>query len=68
MALLTLPRLYRRDEANMPGVEKEVKNAGRGRNFEFNVHSWLSAGADTHGRASVGFACVRGLSGEPDET
>ena len=28
---------YRRDEANMPGSKKEVKNAREGANFEFNV-------------------------------
>ncbi len=56
---------YRRDEANMPGSKKEVKNAREeGANFEFNVQP-VELVLDTHGRAS-GIRFLRTRLGEPD--
>ena len=56
---------YRRDEANMPGSKKEVKNAREeGANFEFNVQPvTLELGGD--GRVS-GVRFLRTQLGEPD--
>ncbi|EMS9662473.1 TPA: formate-dependent uric acid utilization protein AegA [Klebsiella aerogenes] len=56
---------YRRDEANMPGSKKEVKNAREeGANFEFNVQPiTLELGED--GRVS-GVRFLRTRLGEPD--
>ncbi|MDQ8582777.1 FAD-dependent oxidoreductase, partial [Klebsiella aerogenes] len=56
---------YRRDEANMPGSKKEVKNAREeGASFEFNVQPiTLELGED--GRVS-GVRFLRTQLGEPD--
>lgn len=56
---------YRRDEANMPGSKKEVKNAREeGANFEFNVQP-VELVLDTQGRVS-GIRFLRTRLGEPD--
>ncbi|RPH21027.1 oxidoreductase FeS-binding subunit [Buttiauxella warmboldiae] len=57
---------YRRDEANMPGSRKEVKNAREeGAMFEFNVQP-LNIELDDNGRA-IGIRMLRTQMGEPDE-
>lgn len=57
---------YRRDEANMPGSHKEVKNAkDEGANFEFNVQP-VSIELDEQGHVS-GIKMLRTQLGEPDE-
>lgn len=57
---------YRRDEANMPGSKKEVKNAREeGAMFEFNVQP-LNIELDDNGRV-LGIRMLRTQMGEPDE-
>ncbi|MNZ67501.1 Glutamate synthase [NADPH] small chain [compost metagenome] len=56
---------YRRDEANMPGSKKEVKNAKEeGANFEFNVQP-VELVLDDAGRVN-GVRLLRTQLGEPD--
>ncbi|WP_333872008.1 formate-dependent uric acid utilization protein AegA [Kosakonia cowanii] len=56
---------YRRDEANMPGSKKEVKNArDEGANFEFNVQP-VNIEVDEEGKVS-GIRLQRTQLGEPD--
>lgn len=56
---------YRRDEANMPGSQKEVHNAREeGANFEFNVQP-LRIEVDEHGKVA-GVRMLRTIMGEPD--
>lgn len=56
---------YRRDEANMPGSKKEVKNArDEGADFEFNVQP-VTLELDESGRVS-GVRLLRTEMGEPD--
>lgn len=56
---------YRRDEANMPGSKKEVKNAREeGAEFEFNVQP-VELVLDESGRAN-GIRLLRTQLGEPD--
>ena len=56
---------YRRDEANMPGSKKEVKNAREeGANFEFNVQP-ITLELGEGGRVS-GVRFLRTQLGEPD--
>ncbi|WP_416041992.1 formate-dependent uric acid utilization protein AegA [Edwardsiella ictaluri] len=56
---------YRRDEANMPGSKKEVKNAREeGVEFEFNVQP-LSIAVDGQGKV-CGIHMLRTALGEPD--
>ncbi len=56
---------YRRDEANMPGSKKEVKNAREeGVQFEFNVQP-LGIEVDESGKVS-GIRMLRTVMGEPD--
>lgn len=56
---------YRRDEANMPGSKKEVKNAREeGANFEFNVQP-VNIELDEQGHVS-GVRFQRTELGEPD--
>lgn len=56
---------YRRDEANMPGSKKEVKNAREeGAEFEFNVQP-VTIEVDGEGRVS-GVRFLRTQLGEPD--
>lgn len=56
---------YRRDEANMPGSKKEVKNAREeGVEFEFNVQP-LRIETDDNGQVS-GVRMLRTVMGEPD--
>jgi len=56
---------YRRDEANMPGSKKEVKNAREeGANFEFNVQP-VELVLHADGRVS-GVRFLRTQLGEPD--
>ncbi|MTH45898.1 formate-dependent uric acid utilization protein AegA [Intestinirhabdus alba] len=56
---------YRRDEANMPGSKKEVKNArDEGANFEFNVQP-VELVLNDEGRA-CGVRFLRTQPGEPD--
>ena len=56
---------YRRDEANMPGSKKEVKNAREeGANFEFNVQP-ITLELGEGGRVS-GVRFLRTRLGEPD--
>lgn len=56
---------YRRDEANMPGSKKEVKNAREeGANFEFNVQP-VDLELNAEGRVS-GIRLLRTQLGEPD--
>jgi glutamate synthase small subunit-like protein len=56
---------YRRDEANMPGSKKEVKNArDEGANFEFNVQP-VNIEVDGEGKVS-GIRLQRTQLGEPD--
>ncbi|BDH46746.1 oxidoreductase FeS-binding subunit [Salmonella enterica subsp. enterica serovar Choleraesuis] len=57
---------YRRDEANMPGSKKEVKNAREeGVKFEFNVQP-LKIETDESGKV-CGVRMLRTQMGEPDE-
>ncbi|URN98177.1 formate-dependent uric acid utilization protein AegA [Leclercia adecarboxylata] len=56
---------YRRDEANMPGSKKEVKNAREeGAAFEFNVQP-VALTLDDNGRVN-GIRLLRTRLGEPD--
>lgn len=56
---------YRRDEANMPGSKKEVKNAREeGAEFEFNVQP-VNLELDKEGRV-CGIRLLRTEPGEPD--
>nr|WP_318385086.1 formate-dependent uric acid utilization protein AegA [uncultured Enterobacter sp.] len=56
---------YRRDEANMPGSKKEVKNArDEGADFEFNVQP-VTLELDGSGKVS-GVRLLRTALGEPD--
>lgn len=56
---------YRRDEANMPGSRKEVKNAhDEGAAFEFNVQP-VQLELDNNGRVT-GIRLLRTQPGEPD--
>ena len=56
---------YRRDEANMPGSRKEVKNAREeGAEFEFNVQP-LTLELDKAGKVN-GIRFIRTAMGEPD--
>lgn len=56
---------YRRDEANMPGSKKEVKNAREeGANFEFNVQP-VELELNAEGRV-CGVCFLRTELGEPD--
>lgn len=56
---------YRRDEANMPGSKKEVKNAREeGAEFEFNVQP-LTLELDEKGQV-CGIRFIRTSLGEPD--
>ena len=56
---------YRRDEANMPGSKKEVKNAREeGANFEFNVQP-VDLALNDEGRV-CGVRFLRTQLGEPD--
>lgn len=56
---------YRRDEANMPGSKKEVKNAKEeGAAFEFNVQP-VELTLDADGRVN-GIRMLRTALGEPD--
>ena len=56
---------YRRDEANMPGSKKEVKNAKEeGAAFEFNVQP-VELTLDTDGKVK-GIRMLRTRLGEPD--
>ena len=56
---------YRRDEANMPGSKKEVKNAKEeGAAFEFNVQP-VELALDTDGKVN-GIRMLRTALGEPD--
>ena len=56
---------YRRDEANMPGSKKEVKNAKEeGAAFEFNVQP-VELTLDTDGKVN-GIRMLRTRLGEPD--
>lgn len=56
---------YRRDEANMPGSKKEVKNAKEeGAEFEFNVQP-VELALDNNGRVN-GIRMLRTALGEPD--
>ncbi|MDF7666873.1 FAD-dependent oxidoreductase [Orbaceae bacterium ESL0727] len=56
---------YRRDEANMPGSKREVKNAREeGAEFQFNVQP-ISIEIDNHGHVT-GVKMVRTQLGEPD--
>jgi glutamate synthase small subunit-like protein len=56
---------YRRDEANMPGSRKEVKNAREeGAEFEFNVQP-LTLELDDAGKVN-GIRFIRTAMGEPD--
>ncbi|WP_058913314.1 formate-dependent uric acid utilization protein AegA [Entomohabitans teleogrylli] len=56
---------YRRDEANMPGSKKEVKNAREeGAGFEFNVQP-LNIELDDAGKV-CGIRMLRTRMGEPD--
>lgn len=57
---------YRRDEANMPGSRREVKNAREeGVNFMFNLQP-LGIEVDSSGKVS-GVKVVKTAQGEPDE-
>jgi glutamate synthase (NADPH/NADH) small chain len=57
---------YRRDEANMPGSRREVKNAREeGVNFMFNLQP-LGIEVDTNGN-TCGVKVVKTALGEPDE-
>jgi len=57
---------YRRDEANMPGSKKEVKNAREeGAEFEFNVQP-VAIEVNEHGHVSA-IRFLRTQPGEPDE-
>ncbi|MGR5362159.1 FAD-dependent oxidoreductase [Vibrio mediterranei] len=57
---------YRRDEANMPGSRREVKNAlEEGVNFMFNLQP-LGIEVDTNGN-TCGVKVVKTALGEPDE-
>lgn len=57
---------YRRDEANMPGSRREVKNAKEeGVNFMFNLQP-LGLEVDSSGKVS-GVKVVKTALGEPDE-
>ncbi|GAL36465.1 glutamate synthase [NADPH] small chain [Vibrio maritimus] len=57
---------YRRDEANMPGSRREVKNAREeGVNFMFNLQP-LGIEVDANGNA-CGVKVVKTALGEPDE-
>jgi glutamate synthase (NADPH/NADH) small chain len=57
---------YRRDEANMPGSRREVKNAKEeGVNFMFNLQP-LGLELDSSGKVS-GVKVVKTALGEPDE-
>ncbi|MEZ9230531.1 FAD-dependent oxidoreductase [Vibrio amylolyticus] len=57
---------YRRDEANMPGSRREVKNAKEeGVNFMFNLQP-LGIEINQHGEVS-GVKVVKTALGEPDE-
>lgn len=57
---------YRRDEANMPGSKKEVKNAREeGAAFEFNVQP-VTLELDSDGRVN-GVRFLRTQLGEPDK-
>ncbi|MGX9416989.1 FAD-dependent oxidoreductase [Vibrio sp. RC27] len=57
---------YRRDEANMPGSRREVKNAKEeGVNFMFNLQP-LGIEVDAHNKV-VGVKVVKTALGEPDE-
>ncbi len=57
---------YRRDEENMPGSRREVKNAKEeGVNFMFNLQP-LSIEVDTRGQVT-GVKVVQTALGEPDE-
>lgn len=61
----TVTCAYRRDEANMPGSKKEVKNAREeGVEFEFNVRP-LSIEIDDEGKVT-GIRMLRTVMGEPD--
>ncbi|TCC14310.1 oxidoreductase FeS-binding subunit [Kosakonia quasisacchari] len=56
---------YRRDEANMPGSKKEVKNArDEGADFEFNVQP-VNLELDKNGKV-CGIRLLRTQLGEPD--
>ncbi|MDN3680342.1 FAD-dependent oxidoreductase [Vibrio tapetis subsp. quintayensis] len=56
---------YRRDEENMPGSKREVKNAKEeGVEFQFNLQP-LSIEVDAHGQVS-GVKVVKTALGEPD--
>jgi glutamate synthase small subunit-like protein len=56
---------YRRDEANMPGSKKEVKNAREeGASFEFNVQP-VNIEIDKNGQVT-GIRLLRTQLGEPD--
>ncbi|AMO47821.1 Glutamate synthase, small subunit [Enterobacter sp. FY-07] len=56
---------YRRDEANMPGSKKEVKNAREeGAEFEFNVQP-VNLELDSEGKV-CGIRLLRTQLGEPD--
>jgi len=56
---------YRRDEANMPGSKKEVKNANEeGAHFEFNVQP-VELVLDASGKVN-GIRLLRTRLGEPD--
>ena len=52
---------YRRDEANMPGSKKEVKNAREGANFEFNVQP-VALELNEQGHVAGFVSCVRVLA------
>ncbi|GAM67814.1 glutamate synthase [Vibrio sp. JCM 19236] len=57
---------YRRDEKNMPGSRREVKNAREeGVDFQFNLQP-LGIEVDSHGKVS-GVKVVKTTLGEPDE-
>ena len=57
---------YRRDEANMPGSRREVKNAKEeGVNFMFNLQP-LGLEVDAQGKVN-GVKVVKTALGEPDE-
>ncbi|GHA51266.1 FAD-dependent oxidoreductase [Photobacterium aphoticum] len=57
---------YRRDEANMPGSKREVKNAREeGVHFQFNLQP-VGLDVDAHGHIH-GVTVVKTALGEPDE-
>ncbi|GAJ69898.1 LOW QUALITY PROTEIN: glutamate synthase [Vibrio sp. JCM 18904] len=59
---------YRRDEANMPGSRREVKNAKEeGVKFMFNLQP-LGVEVDASGKVSGGVKVVKTALGEPDES